>query len=239
MIKNKVIPKVLIFLLLTFVIFCVVTHLLSNRLSGSLYLWIIFAAECWAFLASCFMLLLGDNRKRIETEVKQIPVYVILMYFLSSTAFTFIYFLIMEFMVLPTFRLFLAVIFAVHAVLFTVTVLVWVSARNYGERLSMQEETYTNKAQWIHRIATELGSLISLANEPGIKSELLKLKETVSYSSNLGQGFNQRNEEMFLQKILKIQEMLLNNERVEDIMQRIEEAKGLWNLRNNLSASIR
>lgn len=237
--KNKVIQKILIFVIFTFIIFCVVTSLLAESLLATSYLWVIFVAEFWAFLLSCLMLLLGDARKQVATEVKQIPAYVIFIYFLSSTVFTFIYFLIMEFVVLLTFRLFFAIIFAVSTVLYMGAVLAWILARNYVNRLSSQEDTYVEKAQVINGIVVELGSLISLANEPSIKNELLKLKETVTYSSNLSQEFNKRNEELFLQKLFKIQEMLLNNGKVQDIIQGIEEAKGLWNLRNNLSASIK
>lgn len=166
------------------------------------------------------------------TEIGYIPIYytavfVVLMMILNlSFAFVWSRFL------RPVFIVANLVIILVYVVL------AYNASRNL-QRVKELTEYAPGKMKNTADISRQLSVLLSIAQDAGVRQELLKLKEIVSYSNNVTQQFSEDDERLFLEKLVNIQEDLSNNADTETVMGKIKDAATTWNIRNSSINSMR
>jgi hypothetical protein len=88
-------------------------------------------------------------------------------------------------------------------------------------------------------ISSQLAVMISVTTDAGIKNQLLKLKETVDYSTNVSQGFLVDSQNYFLLQLNQIQGMIDENKDYEEINKKIQEATVTWKIRNSVASTIK
>lgn len=182
-------------------------------------------------IAGVTIFLFGESNYN-TTEIGYIPIYytavfVVLMMILNlSFAFVWSRFL------RPVFIVANLVIILVYVVL------AYNASRNL-QRVKELTEYAPGKMKNTADISRQLSVLLSIAQDAGVRQELLKLKEIVSYSNNVTQQFSEDDERLFLEKLVNIQEDLSNNADTKTVMDKIKDAATTWNIRNSSINSMR
>ena len=120
-----------------------------------------------------------------------------------------------------------------NLVLILIYVVLAYNASRHLQRVKELTEYAPEKMKNTADISRQLSVLLSIAQDAGVRQELLKLKEIVAYSNNVTQQFSESDEQLFLEKLVNIQEELSNNADAETIMSKIKDAATTWNIRNS------
>lgn len=200
-------------------------------LAGPNY-WIGFLFGLIGFVIAGVTIFFFGEGNHSTTEIGYIPIYytavfVVLMMILNlSFAFVWSRFLRPVFIVANLIIILIYVVLAYNA------------SRNL-QRVKELTEYAPGKMKNTADISRQLSVLLSIAQDAGVRQELLKLKEIVSYSNNVTQQFSENDEKLFLEKLVNIQEDLSNNADTETIMDKIKDAATTWNIRNSSINSMR
>lgn len=182
-------------------------------------------------IAGVTIFLFGESNYN-TTEIGYIPIYytavfVVLMMILNlSFAFVWSRFLRPVFIVANLIIILVYVVLAYNA------------SRNL-QRVKELTEYAPGKMKNTADISRQLSVLLSIAQDAGVRQELLKLKEIVAYSNNVTQQFSEDDERLFLEKLVNIQEDLSNNADTKTVMDKIKDAATTWNIRNSSINSMR
>lgn len=118
-------------------------------------------------------------------------------------------------------------------------VLLLYNANRYIKEVTERTEYAAAKMGNTANISRELAGLISLNTDAGVRKELVQLKETVDLSNNVSQGFSQKAEELFMQKLFGIRDAISEGADAETVTSKIKDAVVTWNMRNSSTNTIK
>lgn len=230
---NDGIKKISIIEFLIFISWCVVVLAFADYDRAGFYFWGGFGFGFLSFVVvgvSLFRITTNNNRN--TTEISCIPVYYTALY-LVLTIIINTYF---AFRVKGNFNVILVVLNLVLLVAF-------ITLRIYSDDLIARVDKQTihtaEKIKPITSISFQLASMLSVATDSDIKQQLLKLKETVDYSSNVSQGFSENSQNIFLLQLNQIESLIVEHADKDVISKKIQEATVAWNTRNSVVSTIK
>ena len=187
--------------------------------------WIGFLFGLMGFAVAGISICILEKSNRSTTETRYVPVYYTAVFVVLMTLLN------LCFAYMPLFSLRSVFIIANLLILLIYGVLFYGAVRHFSRAAKLTEYA-PQKMKNTADISRQLSVLLSLAKDADIKAELLKLKENVTYSNNVSQQFSVNDEEVFLQKLYKIQEDLAVGTDTNTILDKIKDATDTWNIRN-------
>lgn len=231
--KNNSINSTLIIELLVFIGWCVSVVLFTNFKYVGFNFWCAFSGTVFAFLATGISLItVKQSQNANDTEVSFIPIIISIIYLLGAVIFNGIFIFGMYVFLSRTLVIF-------NIIWFVMLVGGRLSADNYLNRVEMQTEKISAGVSNVGNISTSISMIVSKATEPELKKELLKLKESVDYSSNISQSYTVEFENQMLDELDEINAMLDGNFSNEEIIAKIRSTGKLWKTRNSMNSTIR
>lgn len=171
--------------------------------------------------AAASAVLIGRTRPETE-ETAGIPVYYTSIYIVLVMAFN-IFFALTPDHFLTT----LFVVINLAALL--VYVLLVYNAGRYMGGVAGRAKQAAKKTEGKADISAELGELISMSTDAGVKAQLLKLKEKVDYSNDI----STETEAFFVQKLCAIRAAIAEGVDAALVRDSVKEAETVWNVRNS------
>lgn len=113
------------------------------------------------------------------------------------------------------------------------------SAAKHLSRVNELTEYAPVKMRNTASISQELSVLLSIAQDPAVKQELMKFKENVVYSTNVSQGFSEDYEKLIIDKLSIIRSDLASGAGSDAVIAKIRDASVTWNMRNSVINSPR
>lgn len=230
---NDSIRKIFIIELLLFIGWCVVVLAFADYDRAAFYFWGGFGFGVFAFIVAAISFLYTNIiSNRNTTEINYIPVYITSVYLIAAIIVN-TYFAFREKGKLNV------ILVSVNLLLFIVFIGLRLYTDDYQIRVDKQTVHSATKIKPITTISAKLGILVSMATDADVKKQLLKLKETVDYSSNVSQGFSEESENLFLLQLNQIETMISEKQDKELISKKIQESMVVWKSRNNVVSTIK
>lgn len=91
----------------------------------------------------------------------------------------------------------------------------------------------------VQMFGVQVAALIDLVEDASVKEQLVKLKEYVDYSDQVGVAGTKEIEDRFRTQLFDIQTMIDEGEPIEDIAAKVKSATSTWKTRNNMLATLR
>lgn len=227
------IKKLAIIELLVCMIWCIIVLVFANYDKADFYFWGGFSFALFSFLvAGISLLLIKKKNQRNTTEIRYIPVYYTAFYLLASI-------LINTYFVCRLAGKHNIILVVLNALIFIVFISIRLFTDGYVSRVGNQTKYSTEKTMPSTTISSKLSTLLSIATESDIKKELLKLKETVDYSSNVSQRFSENSNNLFLLLLNQIESLMVEKQDKEEIIKKIQEATVVWKTRNGMASTIK
>ncbi len=123
-----------------------------------------------------------------------------------------------------------------NMLLCVVYTILFFSAERYQLRLSGQLQRTEQKIADPVNISAKLGELLAIADDEGVRQELLKLKETVDYSSNVSTLKTYESEQAMAAQLDELMNMIATHSSSEEIQEKIRKAAITWKTRSGVSA---
>lgn len=230
---KKSIRRLLIIELILLVGWCVIVLAFADFNKAGFYFWGGLGFGLMSFLvAGVSLLTIKTTENESTTEINFIPVYYTAVYLLVSLIIN-TYFMFRRKGKLNTLLLMLDIF------TFIIFVSIKLFTDNYIKRVDKQTRHLADKTNPIIAISSQLAVMISVTTDNDIKNQLLTLKETVDYSTNLTQGFSVDSQNHFLLQLNQIHSMIIENKDKEEIKKKIQEAATSWKIRNSVASTIR
>lgn len=231
--KSNNINSILIIELLVFIGWCVSVILFTNFRYTGFNFWCGFFSTVFAFLVVCISLITMNQSQNINTkEVTLIPYVISIVYLGVAIVFNGIFIFGMY--------IFLSrILVTFNIIWFILFVGIRLSAVNYIKHIENQTKKITGKTSNLGSISTNISMIASKVTDSEIKKELLKLKESVDYSSNISQNFTIGFENQMLEKLNEINTMVEQHVSNKEIINKIQNISNLWNVRNSMNSTIR
>lgn len=109
---------------------------------------------------------------------------------------------------------------------------------NYAARVDKQTRHVVEKIHSTAQISAKVAFVISITNDREIKEKLLKLKETIDYSSNVSQAAGEQIEEQILIQLGYLENLIKGNAEQQVIFNKIEEVTATWKCRNGANSML-
>lgn len=219
-------------------------------LAGLTVIWIIGFILCWNFLYTGPSYWIGflfgligfagagisvyflEKSNSSTTETGCIPIYYTAVFVVLMISLNLPFAFMQTLSLMPVFVVANLLIILIYGVLFYGSI-------RHLMRVNDLTEYAPEKMKNTANISQQLTVLLSIVKDTDIRQELLKLKETVDYSNNVSQSFSEGDEEVFLEKLYKLQEELSNDSDTETIINHIKDAASTWGVRNSRINSTR
>ncbi len=230
---NDGIKKIFIIELLLFISWCVVVLVFADYDRAGFYFW---GGIGFGFLsyivsaASLFFIKINNNRS--TTEINYIPVYYTALYLIGTV-------IINTYFVFRTEGKFNVILVVTNLALLIAFVALRLYTDDLVSRVNQQTLHSAEKIRPITLISAQMATLLSIATDPDIKQQVLKLKETVDFSSNVSQGFTEESQNLFLLQLKQIEGSIAKHENKDVIGKRIQDATVVWNTRNSVASTIK
>lgn len=230
---NDGIKKISMIELLLFISWCVVVLVFADYDRAGFYFWGGFGFGFLSFIvAGVSLLRIKTNNNRNTTEISYIPVYYTALYLIVAV-------------IINTYFIFR--VEGKRNVILVVTNLVllvaFIAVRLYSEDLVSRVDEQTihsaEKIRPITSISSQLATILCVTTDPDIKQQVLKLKETVDYSSNVSQGFSENSQNLFLLQLNQIESLIVEHKDKDVISKKIQEATVIWKTRNSVASTIK
>ena len=91
----------------------------------------------------------------------------------------------------------------------------------------------------VQMFGVQISSLIDLIEDAEVKAQLLKLKEYVDYSDQVGVAGTKEIEDRFRTQLFDIQTMIDDGASTDEIAAKVKSATSTWKTRNNMLATLR
>lgn len=191
------------------------------------YFWIEAAFVLLAYVIVVVTYLVVPNGKEGTQEINAILFIITFIYLLSQIITNSI-----AMLVFPDKKNKLVIIVDCLVIVVYITILMF--AVQYAKRLNEQVESVSQKITPTVNYIAQIGIMLSATNDQEIKAELLKLKKSAEYGSNMSQKQTQEIEGAFLSQLTYIQQLINQNQRKEDIISAIQEANVIWMQRSSI-----
>lgn len=231
--ENNGIKRISLIELLLFIGWCVVVLVFADYDRAGFYFWGGLGFGFLSFIvAGVSLLCIKTNNNRNTTEISYIPVYYTVLYLIVAV-------------IINTYFIFRAegkynVILVVSNLVLLVA---FISIRLYSEdfvtRVDEQTRHSAEKIRPITSISSQLATILSVTTDSDIKQQLLKLKETIDYSSNVSQGFSENSQNLFLLQLNQIESLIVEHKDNDVISKKIQEATTVWKTRNSVVSTIK
>lgn len=129
--------------------------------------------------------------------------------------------------------------FAINIIWIAIYIVAVLYARKYILRIKETSSKISNRIRPITTISTKLACLVAITTDPAAKQQILKLKESVDYGSNMSQNFSEATEQRFLMQLNELEALIQTNAPADQINTKIQQAQMTWNSRNAMVGSIR
>lgn len=200
-------------------------------LAGPNY-WIGFLFGLMGLAVAGISIFLPPKGSQSTTETRFVPIYYTIVYVVLVMLLNLCFACVPFFWLRAVFIVANLLLLLIYGVLFYGAVRHLTRTANLTEYASQKQE---NAAA----VSRQLSVLLSIAKDKAIKAELLRLRETVTYSNNVSQPFSVNDEKVFLQRLYSIQEDLSGGADTDTILNKIKDAAETWNIRNSRIGSIR
>lgn len=230
---NDGIKKIFIIQLLLFISWCVVVLVFADYDRAAFYFWGGFGFGFLSFIvAGVSLLRIKTNNNRNTTEISHIPVYYTALY-LMVTVIINTYFV---FRVEGKFNIILVV---TNFVLLVAFIAIRLYSDDLLSRVNEQTKHSAEKLIPITSISSQLATILCVTTDPDIKKQVLELKETVDYSSNISQEFSEKSQNLFLLQLNRIESLIVEHKDKDIISKNIQEAMVVWKTRNSVASTIK
>lgn len=108
-------------------------------------------------------------------------------------------------------------------------------ARRLSDQLAHTEQKILGTAD----ISGKLGEILGIAEDSEIRKQILKLKESVDYSTNITTGSSSEKERMMERQLDELMEMIINRSDASAVRNKIRQAEMTWKTRNSAASSRR
>ncbi len=231
--KNNSIKKISIIELLIFACWCVVVLVFADYNHAGFYLWAGFGfGVCHFVVAALSLFFVNTKNNRSTTELSFIPVYYTAAYLLISVCID-TYFI---FRVSGDFNVLLV---GINLVVLAFFIGIRIYTDSYVDRVDKQTRHIAEQTGAVASVQSLLSVIIGSVNDPDLKKQLIKLKETVDYSSNMSQQFTMNAQNQMMSVLNQIQVMVSQKENKHEIIEKINEASSIWKSRNSLASTIK
>lgn len=231
--ENDSIKKISVIELLLFISWCVVVLVFADYDRAGFYFWGGFGFGFLSFIvAGVSLLSIRINNNRNTAEISYIPVYYTALY-LIVTVIVNTYFV---------FRLegkFNVILVATNLILLVAFIALRLYSDDLVARVDEQTIYSAEKIRPITSISSQLATILCVTTDPEIKQQILKLKETVDYSSNVSQEFSEDSQNFFLLQLNQIESLIVEHEDKDVISKKIQEATVVWKTRNSVALTIK
>lgn len=191
------------------------------------YYWGGFAFGLIAIILGAIVnLFISSRSNRNTTEIEMIPVYVTAVYVVASVIFNAVFVYLKD----GNYNIAIPVV----NVIAIVGYLVYIHGlSSYADRVVATGNAVGGKTSKYGAISTQMAKILGMCNDPDIKKKVLELKQKVDYSNNLAQDAVVYEEQDFYNTLLGLENMLADGSSKEEIFALIDEADGIWKIRNS------
>lgn len=177
-------------------------------------------------LGATVNLLISSRSNRNTTEIEMLPIYVTAIYVAASAVFNAVFVYLKD----GDYNIAIPVVNVIAIVAYLVYIH---SLSSYADRVVSTGNAVGDRTSKYGAISTEVAKLLGMCNDPDIKKKVLELKQKVDYSNNLAQGAVVYEEQDFYNTLLGIENMIADGSSKEEIIALIDEADGIWKIRNS------
>ncbi len=195
--------------------------------------WLCWGAVCCVALeiliAELYILLLRRNADGAGTESSAFGIIATLIYLP-------VIFLVNSIFVLVSFGGFNMLLLISNLVLTIAYIIALMWVESHISRLSAQLQSVEQKTAPSIDISKKLGALLAIAEDDEIRNRILKLKESVDYSSNISTASTTLKESQMAEKLDEIAQLMIGRASKVIIISKLGEAEMLWKLRSTASS---
>ena len=230
--KNSMIRLTIIDLLL-FVGWCAVVLGFADYDSAGFYFWGGLSFGVFSFIvAGVSLLLIKKRNNRNTTEISLIPVY-------YTAAYQFAALIVNTYFIMREAGKMNQLLVVLNTIILVAFIAVRLNTDDYVSHVDKQTRHLAEKIKPITLISSRMATILSVTSDPDIKTQLLKLKEMVDYSSNVSQEFSEETQNYFLLQLNQIQSLIVEHKDKEEIDKNIQEATVTWKMRNSVDSYMK
>lgn len=223
--KNSI-NKILVLGTLIFVGWCIAIFVTVKPELIGFNFWFAFAFGIISFVVSFVSVIrMKISYNRNLTEINALPLVATVAYFVVSVVFNSIFVFRLYF----GFRLMLV---SVNFILLAAFVAYRLFTDNYASHVEALSEKVEEKTADVKRISSKLALIAGKTTDVNVKKRILKLKETVDYSTNLTQSRLYEIQDEFLLELNKLETLIDEGGSAEAFNERLSRLEAIWKSRN-------